>query len=117
MVHDPEGETIGNFCLSHKVIPVSPNSFMAYLQTILIGLRGMKIQEQAKEIMTSLQQVRRDFTLFSKDYSMIGSHLTNAKNRYDDSARRLDKFTNRLDQIEIGVESPKLEKGNREHRN
>lgn len=108
MIHDSEGETIGNFCLRHKVIPVSPNSFMAYLQTILIGLRGMKIQEQAKEIMISLQQVRRDFALFSKEYSMIGSHLTNAKNRYDDSARRLDKFTNRLDQIETVTKRPKL---------
>ena len=116
MVHDPEGETIGNYCLRHKVIPVSPNSFMAYLQTILIGLRGMKIQEQAKEIMASLQQVRRDFTLFSKDYAMIGSHLTNAKNRYDDSARRLDKFTNRLDQIETNVESPKLEEVHNERK-
>lgn len=113
MIHDPEGETIGNFCLRHKVIPVSPNSFMAYLQTILIGLRGMKIQEQAKEILISLQQIRHDFTLFSKDYSMIGSHLTNAKNRYDDSTRRLDKFTNRLEQIETVVESPKLEEKNK----
>jgi DNA recombination protein RmuC len=108
MVHDPGGESIGNFCLSHKVIPVSPNSFMAYLQTIFIGLRGMKIQEQAKEILISLQQVKKDFSLFTKDYSMIGSHLTNAKNRYDDSSRRLDKFTNRLDQIETGVETTKL---------
>lgn len=109
MIHNPEGESIGNFCLKHKVIPVSPNSFMAYLQTILIGLRGMKIQEQAKEILTSLQQVRKDFALFSKDYSMIGNHLTNAKNRYDDSSRRLDKFTNRLDQIETNVDTPKIE--------
>ena len=70
----------------------------------------MKIQEQAKEILLSLQQVRRDFMLFSKDYAMIGSHLTNAKNRYDDSARRLDKFTNRLDQMETIEYKSKLEK-------
>jgi DNA recombination protein RmuC len=100
MVHDRDGDTLWEFCLTHKVIPVSPNSFLAYLQTVLVGLRGMKIQQQAKEILESLGQIRRDFGQFGKDFAMIGSHLTNAKNRYDDSARRLDTFSNRLDALE-----------------
>lgn len=117
MVHQPAAKTSDNattppelweFSLESKVIPVSPNSFLAYLQTVLIGLRGMKIQEQAKEILESLGQVRHDFTRFAKDYSMIGTHLTNAKNCYDDSARSLDKFSNRMDHIETGSQSPAL---------
>lgn len=100
VIHDTEGETLWGYCLEHHVIPVSPNSLLAYLQTVLVGLRGLKIQEQAKEILEALGQVRRDFSVFAKDFAMVGTHLTNAKNRFDDSARRLDKFTNRLDQIE-----------------
>lgn len=100
IIHDPEVSGIWEYCLQHRVIPVSPNSFLAYLHTILIGLRGLKIEQQAKEILATLAQVRKDFSSFNKDFGMIGAHLTNAKNRYDDSARRLDKFSSRLDQIE-----------------
>lgn len=100
---DASAPEMWEFCLAHKVIPVSPNSFLAYLQTVLIGLRGLKIQQQAKEILQHLGQLRQDFGQFSKDYAMIGTHLVNAKNRYDDSARRLDKFTNRLDQIDTST--------------
>lgn len=91
-----------------RVFPVSPNSFLTYLQTVMIGLRGMKIEQQAKEILATLAQVRKDFGSFSKDFVVIGSHLTNAKNKYEDSARRLDKFAGRLDQIETGQETPTL---------
>lgn len=102
MVKDTDGAALWDFCLKRRVIPVSPNSFLAYLQTILVGLRGLKIEQQTKEILRSLGQLRQDFVSFSKDYAMIGTHLTNAKNRYDDSARRLDKFSNRLEQVEGG---------------
>lgn len=100
MVHDPSGESLWEYCTQRKVIPVSPNSLFSYLQTVLIGLRGLKIQQQAQEILRHLGQLRRDFGQFSEDFSTVGKHLTNAKNRFDDSARRLDKFSNRLDQIE-----------------
>lgn len=100
MVQPADGESLWDFCLAQHIVPVSPNSFLAYLQTILVGLRGMKIEQQAREILTSLNQVRRDFSQFNEDFAMVGKHLTNAKNRFDASSRRLDKFQNRLEQIE-----------------
>ncbi len=102
MIHEPSGINLWEYCLRRKVIPVSPNSFLAYLHTVLIGLRGMKIEEQAKEILQHLSQLRGDFNRFSEDFATVGTHLTNAKNRFDDSARRLDKFEARLGQIEAG---------------
>jgi DNA recombination protein RmuC len=100
MIHDKEGESLWQYCLTHKVLPVSPNSFLAYLQTVLIGLRGMRIQQQAKEILETLGQMRRDFTKFGEQFSMVGTHLANAKNRYDDSARQLDRMGTRLEHID-----------------
>jgi DNA recombination protein RmuC len=100
MVQPADGESLWDYCLQHHVVPVSPNSFLAYLQTILVGLRGMKIEQQAREILLNLSQVQRDFTQFNEDFAMVGKHLTNAKNKFDASSRRLDKFQNRLDQIE-----------------
>lgn len=113
MVHSTEGDSLWEFCLTNKVIPVSPNSFLAYLQTVLVGLRGMKIEQQAKEILIHLSQLRTDFGKFSDDFNTVGTHLTNAKNRFDDSARRLDKFGSRLDQIETNSDQP-IEKATQE---
>ncbi|MEX1112581.1 MAG: DNA recombination protein RmuC [Candidatus Andersenbacteria bacterium] len=114
MVKDADGGSLWEFCLAQHVIPVSPNSFLAYLQTVLVGLRGMKIEQQAREILQHLGQLRQDFGKFAEDFTTVGTHLSNAKNRYDDSSRRLDKFTNRLDQIEGGSPTPMLEKEARE---
>jgi len=100
------------FSLEHKVIPVSPNSFLAYLQTVLVGLRGMKIEQQAREILQYIGQLRQDFGKFSDDFETVGKHLSNAKTKYDDSAKRLDKLGNRFEQIEghadVAIPSPVL---------
>ncbi len=108
MVQDADGDSLWEFCLAQHVIPVSPNSFLAYLQTILVGLKGMKIEQQAREILQHLGQLRQDFGKFAEDFTTVGTHLSNAKNRYDDSARRLDKFSNRLEQIEAAPHIPQL---------
>lgn len=113
MVKELSGESLGDFCLKNRVVPVSPNSFLAYLHTVLIGLRGLKIQQQAKEILQNLSQVRHDFGRFGEDFATVGKHLTNAKNKFEESSRHLDKFTNRLDQIE-NLAAPKLEEGTSE---
>ena len=99
MVQESDEGGLWDYCVKHRVVPVSPNSILAYLHTVLVGLRGMKIQEQAKEILEHLGQIHQDFKSFGEDYSVIGKHLVNARNKYDESTRRLDKISNRLDQI------------------
>lgn len=109
MVRGDEEQSLWDFCLQNHVVPVSPNSFLAYLHTVLVGLRGMQVEKQAQEILAHLSQVRKDFRTFAEDFTTVGKHLGNAKNRFDDSARRLDKFSNRLEQIETGEPQAKLE--------
>src|SRR5437588_4843799 len=46
-----EDRQLFSYALERRVIPVSPNSFYAYIQTILLGLRGMKVEESAVEIL------------------------------------------------------------------
>lgn len=107
IVQDDAADDMWSYCIQHKVVPVSPNSFLAYLQTILIGLRGLKIEQRAKEILQHLSQIQREFKLFTDDYAMIGRHLSNAKNRYDDSTRRLDRFESRLETV-ASADTPSL---------
>ncbi|MEO6077924.1 MAG: DNA recombination protein RmuC, partial [Candidatus Andersenbacteria bacterium] len=103
--------SLWEFCLANKVVPVSPNSFLAYLQTVLVGLRGMKIEQKTQEILQYIGTLRQDFSKFSEDFSTVGKHLSNAKTKYDDSNRRLDKLGNRFEQIEAHQDSGILGSG------
>lgn len=87
-----------------RVIPVSPNSFYAYLQTILLGLKGMHIEEQAQDILKNLARLSGDFEKFKADFELVGKHLTNTKTKYDDADKRLGKFGDRL-QVLSGTET------------
>lgn len=88
-----------NYALSKRVIPVSPNSFYAYLHTILLGLKGMHIEEKAREILQGLAQLSGDFEKFRQDFDVIGKHISNTKAKYDEADKRLEKFGNRLEAI------------------
>ena len=78
----PRGELGQNSLIEYaherRVIPVSPNSFYIYLQTILLGLRGMQIEKRAQEILQQLGQLRGDFERFGEDYRVLGKHIGSA---------------------------------------
>jgi DNA recombination protein RmuC len=88
-----------NYSFAKRVIPVSPNSFYAYLQTILLGLKGMHIEERAQEILTSLARLAIDFRKFRDEFDVVGKHITNTKSRYDDADKRLEKFGDKLQSL------------------
>ena len=95
-----EEKGITSYAFAKRVIPVSPNSFYAYLQTILLGLRGLEISEQAKEILSHLGRLKVDFDRFIKDFEVVGSHLNNARTKYDDAAKKLERFHDKLASLE-----------------
>ena len=83
-------------CLTKRVIPVSPNSFYAYLQVIVQGLRGFQISEQAKQVLAQLQQVGNDLTRLEGDFVKIGSHLRDASSSFEKSDLRLQKLKKKV---------------------
>jgi DNA recombination protein RmuC len=110
---DSFGEEKGilNYALNKRVIPVSPNSFYAYLQVIVLGLKGLEIEENAREIQIRLVSLTKDLKVFQEDFQVVGRHLTNAMNKFEEARRRLDKFTFRFEQAESQPSLPLLEKG------
>ena len=94
---DSEGErNLSQYALSKRVIPVSPNSFYAYLQAIVLGLKGMKVEERAKEIIQYLSRLRGDFGKFRDDFGLLGKHLNHAQASYQSTEKRLEQFGQRL---------------------
>jgi DNA recombination protein RmuC len=92
-----EERSLYSHALRKRVIPVSPNSFYAYLQVIVYGLKGMEIEKSAHLIYQTLAQLRGDLNRFLNDFQVLGTHLANAKTRFDDAEKRLTKFSDRLE--------------------
>lgn len=93
-------EDIFSYSLSKKVIPVSPNTIYAYLEVICLGLKGLKVEENAKKILKSLSALEIEIDKFKEEFNILGSHLSNANTKYSDSQKRLDKLSDKLINIQ-----------------
>ena len=87
------------YALGRKVIPVSPNTFYAYLAAILHGLRGLEVEKQAKEILESLGGLRQQFARFEEAYRLVGKHLDHAARQYAETDRQFERIQDRLEAI------------------
>lgn len=93
-------EDLLSYCISKKVIPVSPNTFYAYLQVICLGLKGLKVEENAKEILKNLSTLSNEINKFKEDFDTLGGHLTNAGRKYEDAQKHIDRFSEKLTNIQ-----------------
>lgn len=102
-----EERSIFSYSTQKRVIPVSPNSFFAYLQVIVLGLKGLQIEKSARSIFQALAQLQGDLGRFKKDFQVLGSHLGNAKTKFDEAEKRLERFSDKLE-LESSEETKKL---------
>ena len=89
-------EDLFSFCLKKKVIPVSPNTFYAYLQVICLGLKGMQVERNAKEILANLNRMQQDILRFTEDFQLVGSHIKNARTKFEDAEKKLVRLQEKL---------------------
>jgi DNA recombination protein RmuC len=97
---EAEDDSLMAYALSRRVIPVSPNSFYAYLQVILLGLKGLRIEQNARDILATLGRLSGDLTRFREHFDTLGRHVTNAKNKYEDAMTALARFETKLEAVE-----------------
>ncbi|MCX7887845.1 MAG: DNA recombination protein RmuC, partial [Verrucomicrobiae bacterium] len=95
-----EEHELFSYALNKRVIPVSPSSFYVYLQTILLGLQGLQVEQKAQEILSTLQGLRGDLKRFAEDFGRIGTHIANAHKAYADSEKSLTRLETKVAQIE-----------------
>ncbi len=98
-----------------KVIVVSPTSFMAYLQTVLQGLRALQIEESAKEISKRVEELGRHLKSYEEFILKLGNNLGTTVNTYNSVSKefkKIDKDVLRITGEAIGVEAPLIDKPN-----
>lgn len=80
------------YAFEKKVIIVSPTSFLAYLQTVLQGLRGLKIEKSAKEIIKRVEELGRHINAYGEHHNKVGSAINTLANHYTNSRKELNKI-------------------------
>ncbi len=101
-----------------RVIIVSPTNFLAYLQTVLQGLRALQIEESAKEIRQRVEMLGKHLCAYNEYLGKLGGHLTTSVNAYNAAAKEFGKIDkdvlkitdNGRDKIEpMQISKPNLE--------
>jgi DNA recombination protein RmuC len=75
-----------------KVIIVSPTSFLAYLQTVLQGLKNQKISEQAREIIGQVENLRRHLVSYDEYMQKLGKNLGTSVSMYNNAYKEFGKI-------------------------
>jgi DNA recombination protein RmuC len=92
-----KSETLYHYALEKRVFPVSPTTFHAYLHVIALGLKGLQIEEHAKEVMAYCSGLGKDFDRFRAEFDTLGKHLGNAQTKYGEADRRLGNLERDLE--------------------
>ena len=80
------------YARSKRVFPVSPTTLHAYMQVILLGLRGMQIERHAQDVMAYCAQLAKDFERFRSEFDVVGKHIGNAQSKFGEAERRLARL-------------------------
>ncbi len=96
---------LSSYAFSRRVIPVSPNSFYAYMQTILLGLRGMEISDRALAVISHLDALKGDFEKLSLDINTLGRHIGFSKAKFDEVEKKAERFADRLGATGSGAQA------------
>ncbi|MAZ29799.1 DNA recombination protein RmuC [bacterium] len=97
----------------YKVIIVSPTSFLAYLQTVLQGLKALEIEEKAQDIIKNVEKLSGHITRYEEFYQKLGNTLGTTVNHYNAGYKELnkiDKDVTRITGESIGVDVLELDK-------
>jgi DNA recombination protein RmuC len=97
----------------YKVIIVSPTSFLAYLQTVLQGLKAMQIEEGAKDIVKRVGELGKHLQSYDETHQKLGNAISTVVNHFNKSSsefKKIDKDVMRITNEAIGVETLAIEK-------
>ena len=97
----------------HKIIIVSPTSFLAYLQTVLQGLKALQIEQKAVEIQKRVGELGKHVGAYEEYYRKLGVALGTTVSHYNSGYKELqkiDKDVYRIAESKAGIEAELLEK-------
>lgn len=117
IVSDEDAPSLTEFAAERRVILVSPSLLYVYLATVAIGLRGMELEKSAHEVLGRLAELEKQWEKVEGPFEVLGTHLRNSHAKYEETARALERFGERLstlsereleEALESGIGAPPL---------
>lgn len=78
VVNDPQ---LFDYAGKKRVLPVSPMTFYAYMKAILMSFEGQKIEARARQILSAIRAIQKDYNRVNDNLSVLGRHIQNAYNQ------------------------------------
>jgi len=97
----------------YKVIIVSPTSFLAYLQTVMQGLKALQIEETAKDIIKRVEELGKHLKAYEEYHGKLGNALGTTVNHFNKASaelKKVDKDVMRITGETPGIDIELLEK-------
>lgn len=103
---DATSEGIIEYAFKRRVIVVSPTTLFAYLQTVLQGLRALRIEHSAKEIQANVGKLQKHLASYRDAFEKVGTHIERVQGAYNnatDEFRKIDTDVTKISgkQLEI----------------
>ncbi len=96
-----------------KVIIVSPTSFLAYLQTVLQGLKAMQIEEKAQEIRKNIEKLQRHIGSYDEFMKKLGNSMSTTVNHYNNAYaefKKIDKDVTKITDSKSKIKTLKIDR-------
>lgn len=88
--------TLFDYSGEKRVLPVSPTTFYAYLKAILMSFEGQKIEARAKQILTAIKAIQKDYVKVEEGLGVLGRHLNNASSQFSNVTDGFNKLGQKL---------------------
>lgn len=89
-------DEIFDYAGGKMILPVSPMSFYAYIKAILISFEGQKIEEKAKQVITLLNAIKKDYQKTEENMLVLNKHITNAYNQSSQVTKNFQSLGQKL---------------------
>jgi len=97
------------YAFSKKVIIVSPTSFFAYLQTVIQGLKSLKVEAGIMEIVAHIKDLDRHLHSYQTYMNKLGKSMGTSVNMYNDASKEFKKIDKDIYRITEGSSGGKIE--------
>lgn len=106
-------EDLINYAFKKRVILVSPNTFFAYLQTILQALKALQVEESVKEVIKRVEHLGKHLANYQDHMEKVGKHLGTTVGAYNNASKeftKIDKDVLKISGVEMESEQMLLDK-------
>ncbi len=94
-----DDEDMRAYCAAQRVMPVSPNTLVSYLQLVALGLRGLAIEQRSRELHEQIRRAALELDRFRELHDQLGRHVENASKKFTESLRALDRATGAVETL------------------